>query len=85
VKNKEVNIMDHYHMPALTMDEIRQIGELAVAHVTSLKIATTKTEDFLLNELNRRETEDAFKKCGITAAEGRKIFNEVFNSVRKGE
>ncbi|HAB73776.1 MAG TPA: hypothetical protein DCE46_06360 [Pantoea sp.] len=80
-----MNIMSQYHMPALTTDEIREIGELAVAHVASLKITTTKMDDFLLSEVNRRETEDAFKKCGITAAEGRKIFNEVFNSVRKGE
>lgn len=77
--------MSQYHMPALTTDEIREIGELAVAHVANLKIATTKMDDFLLSEVNRRETEEAFKKCGITAAEGRKIFNEVFNSVRKGE
>lgn len=77
--------MSQYHMPALTTDEIREIGELAVTHVASLKIITTKMDDFLLSEVNRRETEDAFKKCGITAAEGRKIFNEVFNSVRKGE
>lgn len=77
--------MNQYHTPALTSDEIRKIGELAVAHVASLKISTAKKHDFLLSEVNKRETEDAFKKCGITAAEGRKIFNEVFNSVRKGK